>query len=156
MPLMPAKAKAANGQKTAGGSTGRSRRSSMPAVKLGSVEGNGIAAAMYGLIDRGAHKRPKIAKGLRGRVEIRFKEDFAPCRMTFAPREIVVEDAPTPKGGDKPKPFKPDLVISGGLPDITQLAAAPLVGALASVAGGKVKIEGSPLLARRVMKLLEV
>jgi hypothetical protein len=49
-----------------------------------------------------------------------------------------------------------------------QLATAPLVGgvpkptnrrgraALASVAARRVRIEGSPMLARRVMKLLEV
>ena len=66
------------------------------------------------------------------------------------------------------EPFKPDLVISGSLPPIVQLASAPLFGgvpkpttpegrsALAKVAGRKVKIEGSPLLARRVLKLLEI
>ena len=33
---------------------------------------------MYGLIERGTAKRPRIAKGMRGTVELRFKEDFAP------------------------------------------------------------------------------
>jgi hypothetical protein len=87
-------------------------------------------------------------------------------RVVFGGKEILVEDAMPPEHGEDP--FKPDLVISGSLPEIVQLASAPLMGglpkptnargraALAKVAGGKVKIEGSPLLARRVLKLLEI
>ena len=53
-------------------------------------------------------------------------------------------------------------MIRGSLPDVVQLTAAPLFGgvpnptyargrgALARMAGGRVKIEGSPLLARRL------
>ena len=53
-------------------------------------------------------------------------------------------------------------MIRGSLPDIVQLTAAPLFGglpkptnargraALSRMAGGRVKIEGSPLLARRL------
>jgi hypothetical protein len=135
-------------------------------VTLGRIADNGVSASMYGLIERGAAKRPKIAKELRGSVEIRFKEDFAPVRAIFGSEGIVVEDAlPDGDGGRK---FKPDLVISGSLPQIVQLASAPLFGglpkpttahgrsALRKVAGRKVKIEGSPLLARRVLKLLEI
>lgn len=135
-------------------------------VKLGRIAENGISASMYGLIERGAAKRPKIAKELRGNMEIRFKEDYAPVRAIFGSEGILVEDA-IPETGDE-QPFKPDLVISGSLPQIVQLASAPLFGglpkpttahgrsALANVAGRKVKIEGSPLLARRVLKLLEI
>jgi hypothetical protein len=135
-------------------------------VKLGRIAENGISASMYGLIDRGAAKRPKIAKELRGTVEIRFKEDFAPVRVIFGSEGILVEDGIQEEKGEEP--FKPDLVISGSLPQIVQLASAPLFGglpkpttthgraALAKVAGRKVKIEGSPLLARRVLKLLEI
>jgi len=59
-------------------------------------------------------------------------------------------------------------VISGSLPAVIQLAAAPQAGgvpklttahgraALRSVAGGRVRITGSKLLARRVLKLLEI
>lgn len=135
-------------------------------VKLGRIAENGISASMFGLIERGAHKRPKIAKELRGNVEIRFKEDFAPVRAIFGSEGILVEDG-LPDGEDEDQ-FKPDLVISGSLPQIVQLASAPLFGglpkpthphgraALRKVAAGKVKIEGSPLLARRVLKLLEI
>ena len=148
------------------------RKPALPEVKLGEVAGNGISAAMFGLIERGAHKRPRIAKGLRGTVELRFKEDFAPVRVTFRAKDVVIEDVVEP-AEDAPKRRRkrsnpPDLVISGALPDVVQLASAPLVGglptptnargraALARVAGGRVRIEGNPLLARRLLKLLEI
>ncbi len=135
-------------------------------VKLGRIAENGISASLLGLIERGATKRPTLAKELRGRVEIRFKEDFAPVRAVFDSEGILVEDGIDEAEGEKP--FKPDLVITGSLPQIVQLTSAPLFGglprpthargraALAKVAARKVKIEGNPLLARRVLKLLEI
>lgn len=144
---------------------GRARKAKHE-VKLGRIAENGVSASMYGLIERGAAKRPKIAKALRGSMEIRFREDYASVRAIFGSEGILVEDAVPEAEGEKP--FKPDLVISGSLPQIVQLASAPLFGglpkpttahgrsALRKVAGRKVKIEGSPLLARRVLKLLEI
>jgi hypothetical protein len=132
-----------------------------PQVKLGHQAPNGIAAGLLALVERGAAKRPRIARELRGRVEIRFAEDYAPVRLHFEDAQVTIEDG---KGGR----WKSDLVIEGSLPDVVQLATAPLVGglprpthrrgraALAAVAARRVRIEGSPLLARRVMKLLEV
>ncbi len=139
----------------------RPKRPTTPEVKLGAIAANGISASMFGLIERGTAKRPRIAKGMRGTVELRFKEDFAPVRVTFGAAEVLIED-----GSDDGE--RPDLVIRGSLPDIVQLTAAPLFGglptptnargraALSRMAGGRVKIEGSPLLARRLMKLLEI
>jgi len=75
---------------------------------------------------------------------------------------VIVEDA------DEQNGWKPELVISGALPDIVQLTTAPLFAgvpkptnargraALAGMAGGKVKIEGSAGLARRLLTLLEI
>ena len=37
-------------------------------------------------------RRPRIAKGMRGTVEMRFKEEFAPVRVTFGAKVLVVED----------------------------------------------------------------
>ena len=134
-----------------------------PSVRMGRMASNGIAASMYGLVERGAVKRPAIVRSLRGEVEIRFAEDFAPVRVAFEEDGILVEDNLEEGNGTKP-----DLVIQGSLPDIVQLAAAPLVGgvpkpthprgrsALARVASRKVRIEGSALLARRLLKLLEI
>lgn len=131
-------------------------------MKLGKIAHNGICASMFGLLERGAMLRPKIARGLRGVVVIRFSEDFAPILMTFDRGTILVEDV---REGQDPDA---DLVISGSLVDIVQLASAPLVGglpkpsakagrsALARVAARQVRLEGSPLLARRVLKLLEI
>jgi len=132
-----------------------------PPVKLGHQAPNGIAAGLLALVERGASKRPRIARELRGRVEIRFAEDYAPVRLHFDDDRVLVEDGNGKRWGS-------DLVIEGSLPDVVQLATAPLVGglpkptakrgrsALVSVAARRVRIEGSPLLARRVMKLLEV
>jgi hypothetical protein len=132
-----------------------------PRVKLGHQAPNGIAAGLLALVERGAAKRPRIARELRGRVEIRFAEQYAPVRLHFHDDHVLVEDG-------NGKRWSSDLVIEGSLPDVVQLATAPLVGgvpkptnkrgraALASVAARRVRIEGSPLLARRVMKLLEV
>jgi hypothetical protein len=126
---------------------------------------------MYALVERGAAKRPKIAKALRGSVEIRFKENFAPMRVDFGPDFVLVEDVePPPKNGVKngARQPRPELIITGSLPDVVQLASAPLFGglpkptdargraALRGLTGGRVKIEGSPLLARRMLKLLEI
>jgi hypothetical protein len=132
-----------------------------PRVKLGHQAPNGIAAGLLALVERGAGKRPRVARELRGRVEIRFAEDFAPVRLHFQDDHVVIEDG-------NGKRWSSDLTIEGSLPDVIQLATAPLIGgmpkptdrrgraALASVAARRVRIEGSPMLARRVMKLLEV
>jgi hypothetical protein len=137
------------------------RRTGPPQVKLGHQAPNGVAAGLLALVERGAARRPRIARELRGRVEIRFDEDYAPVRLLFEDPEVLVEDG-------NGRRWSPDLVIEGSLPDVIQLATAPLVGglpkptdkrgraALANVAARRVRIEGSPLMARRVMKLLEV
>jgi hypothetical protein len=132
-----------------------------PGVRLGHVAPNGISASVLGLVERGAMKRPKLARSLEGVVELRFVEDYAAVRVHFTGTDVLVEDS-------NGRRSTPDLVIHGSLPDIVQLASAPLFGglpkpthkrgrtALARVAGGRVKIEGSPLLARRLLKLLEI
>ena len=135
--------------------------SNPPPVKLGHQAPNGIDAGLLALVERGAAKRPRVARDMRGRVEIRFAEDYAPVRLHFEDDHVLVEDG-------SGKRWKSDLLIEGSLPDVVQLATAPLVGgvpkptnkrgraALATVAARRVRIEGSPMLARRVMKLLEV
>ena len=150
------------------------RRAPDHPVKLGALAANGVAPAIYALIERGVGRRPKVAKGLRGTVEIQFKEGFAPVRIEFRPSDILVADIvvePVAQG-ERPKRRRKtaevDLAVSGSLPDIVHLASAPMFGgvpklsdargraAITKVAGGQVKIEGSPLLARRVLKLLEI
>jgi len=135
-----------------------------PRVRIGNVEPNGICASMVGLIERGSARRPRVARELRGRIELRFRERFAPIRIDFGDGSVLVEDAPAAGDGE----WRADLVIEGSLPDVVQLASAPLVGgvpspthargraALARMASRRVRIEGSPRLARRLLKLLEI
>jgi hypothetical protein len=124
---------------------------------------DGIAPSILGLIERGIAREPELAAQLRGRVVFRFRDDFSPLRVTFRPRIVVIED------GDL---RKPDLVISGRLPDIVHMATVPMLGgrlhgvpdprqargraALGRLASGRVHIEGDTALARRVMRLLAV
>ena len=100
---------------------------------------------------------------MRGRVVFRLTENFSPLRITFRPRSVVVED------GDA---RKPDLVIEGRLPDIVHFATVPTLRgrlhgvpdprqprgrkALRRLADGRVRIEGSRVLGRRLLRLLAV
>lgn len=134
-----------------------------PKVTLGRVADNGISPSLFALVEHGARKRAQLARETRGLVEIRFKERFAPVRLSFADDGIHVEDAAGAGDGRKP-----DLVVSGSLPDIVQFASGPLAGgipkvtdargraALKRVANRKVRMEGSPRLAQRLLKLLEL
>jgi len=144
---------------------GKRARPGAPRVELGHVAENGISPSLFALVEHGAAKRPGIAKSLRGCVELRFKEDYAPVRISFERDGTRVEDVPA---HEKHGAFRPDLVITGSLPDVVQLAAAPTVGgvpkltdrkgrlALSRVARGRVRIQGSTALARRLLKLLEL
>ena len=134
-----------------------------PRVRLGRMVEDGVAPSILGLIERGLLREPELAAQMRGRVVFRFRDDFSPLRVTFRPKTVVVED------GDL---RKPDLVISGRLPDIVHMATVPMLGgrfvgvpdfrqprgraALARLASGRVHIEGDTALARRVMRLLAV
>jgi hypothetical protein len=89
------------------------------------------------------------------------------CPLTIRRRwrpGIVVGDAPDADG----EKLATDLRISGSLPDVIHLASAPLFGgvpkpthargraAISRFAKRSVKIEGSPMLARRLLRLLEI
>ena len=100
---------------------------------------------------------------MRGRVVFRFSEEFSPLRISFRPRSVVVED------GDL---RKPDLVITGRLPDIVHFATVPTLSgrlhgvpdprrprgraALGRIASGRVRLDGDRALARRLVRLLAV
>jgi hypothetical protein len=132
-------------------------------VRLGRMVEDGVAPSILGLIERGVAREPVLASEMRGRVVFRFEEEFAPLRIAFRPRSVVVED------GDL---RKPDLVIAGRLPDIIHFATVPTLGgrlhgvpdprrprgrrALRRLASGRVRVEGDGALARRLMRLLAV
>jgi hypothetical protein len=124
---------------------------------------DGVAPSIFGLIERGIHRDPELAAGMRGRVVFRFAEEFSPLRVRFGPRMVVVED------GDL---RKPDLSIAGRLPDIVHFATVPTLSgrlsgvpnpvdargraALGRLASGRVSLDGNARLARQVLRLLAV
>jgi hypothetical protein len=134
-----------------------------PSIRLGRMVEDGVAPSIFGLIERGIAREPELAAKMRGRVVFRFAEDFSPLRIHFRPRSVVVED------GDS---RKPDLVISGRLPDIVHFATVPTLQgrlhgvpdprqprgrkALRRLADGRVRIEGDRVLGRRLLRLLAV
>jgi len=134
-----------------------------PSVRLGRMVEDGVAPSIFGLIERGILRDPGLAAGMRGRVVFRFSEEFSPLRIRFGPRVVVVED------GDL---RKPDLAISGRLPDIVHFATVPTLSgrlsgvpnpvdargraALGRLASGRVSLDGSATLARQVLRLLAV
>jgi len=132
-----------------------------PQVELGHLEPVGIAPSVFAMVERGAALRPQTARTLLGTVEIRFTQRFAAVRLVFGGDVIVVEDVAPPDRRAT------DVVIRGSLPDIVQLVSVPLIAgvprtgargqaALANVTSGRVKIEGSRHLARRLLQLLEI
>jgi hypothetical protein len=132
-------------------------------VRLGRLVENGVAPSIYGLLERGIERRPTVVAQMRGRVVFRFAEGFAPLRIGFKARTVVVED------GDM---RNPDVVISGSLPDIVHFLTVPMLrgrlggvpdprgrrgrAALGRVARGRVRIEGERALARRLLQLLAI
>jgi hypothetical protein len=134
-----------------------------PKIRLGRMVEDGVAPSIFGLIERGIAREPELASRMRGKVVFRFSENFSPLRISFRPRSVVVED------GDL---RKPDLVISGRLPDIVHFATVPTLGgrlhgvpdprqprgraALGRLASGRVRVDGDNALARRLLRLLAV
>lgn len=130
-----------------------------PDVRLGRTRRSGIAPSIFALVERGVHRRPVVARGLRGRVVLRFHEGFVPVRMTFGERVIRVED------GDL---RRPDLAVSGELPDIVLLTTTRMRmglpdptdprgrAALARLALGRVRLSGDQRLARALLELLRI
>jgi hypothetical protein len=128
-------------------------------VRVGRTSEDGIAPAMLGAIERGITRQPEVVERMRGRIVFRFSEPIAPLRMSFKARSVLVED------GDF---RRPDLTVSGRLPDIVHIATAPHWrglpsprhkrgrAALGQVARRRVAIVGDRKLARCLMQLLSV
>lgn len=134
-------------------------RPAAPQVRLGRTHRNGIAPSLYALVDRAVQRDPLAAAQVRGRVVLRFREDYVPTRITFGKRMIRVED------GDL---RQPDLAITGRLPDIVLITTARLRmglpdptdgrgrAALARIATGRLRISGDTGLARAFMELMRI
>ena len=131
-------------------------------VRLGHGAEGSIAPALFALVERGAVRSPRAARQLRGRVELRFDEGYPPIRVAPEPGGgLLVEDAHS----ESPAP---ELVVTGPLPAVLELATVPRAAglpsfrhprgraALATIARGGVRLEGSKLLGRRLLALIEL
>ena len=129
------------------------------AVELGPVEQGGLEPAIMAIVDRGVHRRPELAAGLRGEIELNIEEPYPPVRIVFGDQTVVVGD-----GGAA----APDLRVSGTLSDLVSLMVAPLVGgvpnpvaargraALGMVALRRVRVEGRLALLRRFLGVISI
>jgi hypothetical protein len=132
---------------------------STPLVRLGETDADGIAPAIYALLERGAERRPELVAEMSGLAEIRFAEGFTPVRVAFTGDDVLVEDGSWDE---------PHLVVAGRLPDVVALTTASQVGgvfnptsrsgraALAQLARQQVKITGSIKLGRQLLQLLRL
>lgn len=130
-----------------------------PEVRLGRTRRGGIAPSIFALIERGVHRHPGVARELRGRAVLRFREGYPAVRISFGSRVISVED------GDL---RRPDLAVSGRLPDIVLLTTARLRmglpdptdgrgrAVLARLALGRIRLAGDQRLARGMLELLRI
>ena len=140
-----------------GAADGQQSQNGRLEVRLGRTSRDGVAPSMFVWVERGVRLRPAVAREMRGRAVFRFSEDISPLAVHFAREAIDVFD------GDLEKP---DLAVSGRLPDIVHIATAPtLLGipnpasrhGLAAILGlyrGRVTLEGDRMMARRLIQLL--
>ncbi|MBV8431393.1 MAG: hypothetical protein JO244_09540 [Solirubrobacterales bacterium] len=130
-----------------------------PKVELGQVTDGGVAPAIMAIVDRGARQRPDLARRLSAEIELNIEERYPPVRILFNGGRILVEDGSL---------TKPDLRVSGTLPDLVSLMVAPLVGglpnpmaakgraALGMVAGRRVRVQGRMALLRRFLSVIRI
>ncbi len=127
----------------------------MPDVRLADTTEGSISAAVYALVERAVQQQPEIAAELAGHiVRLDFDEGWPPVRIEFYDDLVEVRDC-----GGEPA----DAVIAGTLPDVTALLTSPMVlgiprsrAALARIADGRVRTEGSRAVARKVLRLLAI
>ena len=128
-------------------------------MRLGRLAAGGVAPAIMAIVDRGVRRRPELSSGLRAEIELDMGTRYPRVRIVFGDEAVLVEDAP----GERP-----DLRVSGQLPDLVSLMVAPLVGglpnpinargrtALGMVALRRVRVEGRFGLLRRFLGVIQV
>jgi hypothetical protein len=131
-----------------------------PAIRLGHVSDDSVAANIYVIVAHGVGHRPDLAANLNASVVLRFADGYAPVRIDFRGDEIEVGD--DVEGDDRAH----DLEVVGRMGDVTALIAAPLASglpkptsrpgraALARLADGRVEFNGPLALGRKVLRLL--
>jgi hypothetical protein len=130
-----------------------------PEVKLGRLQDGGVAPAIMAIVDRGLRRRPHLAGGFDAEIELNIGSPYPTVRIAFHNGTVVVEDA---------KAKRPDLRISGELPDLVSLMVMPQVrglpnpmdargrAALGLLASRRVRVEGKLGLLRRFLGVIQV
>ena len=133
------------------------------AVWLGETADDSIAVSIYVLVRDGARRRPAVAAAIRGCIRIRVVDGYPAVRVDFRGDGIEVADEV-----DDDDRRRCDLELSGRLGDIAALIVAPLAAglpnpatrtgrrAIVRLADGRVEVDGSPALARDLLRLLAV
>lgn len=133
-----------------------------PAVWFGRIASDSIAISIYVVVRDGARRHPELAATMRGSVRIRFADDYPAVRIDFHGDAIEVADDLIGEAAAC------DLELTGRLSDISALIAAPLAAglpnpatragrrAIVRLADGRVELDGPPLLARDLLRLLAV
>ena len=132
---------------------------SAPPVRLGQLLPRGLAPAILAIVERGARRRPEMARSLDIEVELVVLGDYPPLRLVFSPEEVLVEDAPA---------RAPALRVRGELADLIGLMVAPIVGgvpmpftargrnAVAMVASRRIRVQGRLGLLRRLLAVIQI
>ena len=130
-----------------------------PAVRLGATLRGGLAPSIYALVERGALKRPEQAGAVRGRVQLRFRDEYPPVAMHFSEDGIEVFDG---------EAERPNLTVTAGLANVVLLTTAPLRmgmpspanargrAVLQKMARGEIRLKGDLGLARAMLELMRI
>ncbi|HEY1591419.1 MAG TPA: hypothetical protein VGF81_06475 [Solirubrobacteraceae bacterium] len=130
-----------------------------PEVKLGRLKEGGVAPAIMAIVDRGVRRRPHLAGGFDAEIELDMGSPYPAVRIVFQDGTVVVEDG---------KAQRPDLRITGELPDLVSLMVMPHVrglpnpidprgrAALGLLASRRVKVEGKLGMLRRFLGVIQV
>ena len=110
-------------------------------MRLGALADGGLAPAIMAIVERGVSRRPAEARGLGVEVELRMEESYPPVRIVFGQDVVLVEDGPG---------HAPALRISGALPDLVALLAAPLVRGVPSPINARGRATLGLFASRRV------
>ena len=117
-----------------------------------------MAPAILAIVDRGLLRRPELLLGLCGEIKLAM-DGYPPVAVLVGDGGVLIEDGPAKK---------PDLRLTGTLPDLTSLLVAPLIGgvpnpidrrgrvALGLVAQRRVRFEGSLALLRQFLAAIRI
>ena len=130
-----------------------SSRASPRSASAATLRG-GIAPSIYALVERGVLKRPEQASAVRGRVQLRFRDEHPPVAMVFGAGRIEVFDGEVERA---------NLTVTAGLADVVLLTTAPLRmgmpspanargrAVLQKMARGEIRLSGDLGLARAML-----